>query len=163
MTQARSLALHLMDVHEHDDRAINLVLRGAVRADTQQVPTALLAAHFAFLQLHRLDYFCDEIFELGQFDRSLDVTDRPSRIRRQQIQKFGGGRRKAPDAHIDAQDNHRHIGAAEEIGKVVGEAAELDVAVLQLLVDRRQLFIDGLQLFLRRFELFVSALQLLVR
>ena len=48
------------------------------------------------------------------------------------------------------------------VGETVVEAAQLDVAVLQLLINGRELLVHGLQLFLGGFQLFVGALQLFV-
>ncbi len=67
------------------------------------------------------------------------------------------------------QEDHAHLGAAQQIIHVVGHFSQFDDFLLvlgvdrvQFLVDRVQLLVGALQLFVRGHELLVGGLQLLV-
>ena len=65
-------------------------------------------------------------------------------------------------AQAGVQDQQRIAHRLHDPVRVLERALELEVAALQLLVERRQLLVARLQLLLRRLQLLVDALQLLV-
>ena len=55
-------AFEVVDVHQHQHRAVNLVIRGHVRPRTQNVPSAVLVSDFTLTHAHRVDDVAEEIF-----------------------------------------------------------------------------------------------------
>ena len=70
---------------------------------------------------------------------------------------------RALHAEVGVQDQQRIAHRLHDPVRVLERSLELEVAALQLLVQRRQLLVARLQLLLRRLQLLVDALQLLVR
>ncbi len=99
---------------------------------------------------------------MGHVEVGPDVAQRPVDVGGEQVHQPRGRGGEPPQAQVRAQQDHRDMQAAEQVDQVVAEQAQLPVAVLQLLVEGRQLFVARLELFLGGLELLVEALQLLV-
>ena len=69
---------------------------------------------------------------------------------------------EAADGEVIAEHDDGDIDAGEQVGEVVVDLAELDVAGLQFLVEGGQLLVGGLQFFLGGLQFLVGALQFLV-
>jgi len=106
----------------------------------------------------RIDGRPNVIDRQGEFD----VVDRPSDVRREEIERPRGRRRETTHTQVRADRHHWKIGTADEIRQIIREGIEIAVANPILLVDGRQLFVRRLQLLLRRLQLLVCAFEFLV-
>ena len=155
-------ALGLVDVSQNRHGAVDLVLGGPVGADAEHVPAAVSVAYLALLRLNGVDHLRDQRLQVGQIEDQLELADGASDVGRQKAQDLTGRRREPADAEIDAHGHHRHVRAAEQVGHVIADPGQFQIPVLELLVDRHQLFVDGLELFLGGLQLLVGAPELLV-
>ncbi len=90
------------------------------------------------------------------------MLDGPADVGGEEVEGPVGGRGELADEQIAAHGHHRHVGAGDEVGQLVGEGVEVAVARLELLVDGGQLLVGRLQLLFGGLELLVGALQLFV-
>ena len=91
-----------------------------------------------------------------------DVAQGPSGIGRSQVEHVRRRCRKPLDAQIRIEEDRGDIGAHQQVGEVVVHGSELVHLLLELLVQRGQLFVHRLQLLLRGGQLLVGRLQFLV-
>ena len=155
-------SLQAVDVLKADDGALDLVFPRFVGPHAEQIPRAVLHAHFPFLE-HRVFYGGpDNLLQFVGFDVRPDFAQPPAHVPGQQVQQFFGRRRETPDAQIVPDHDHREIHVGHEIELVVIGLGQFGVAVLQFLVEGGEFLVAGLQLFLGGFEFLVGTLQLLV-
>ena len=127
--------LGLVDVEQHHDRAVDLVIRGPVRMEAKLIPAAVAVADFSLRDLHALDHLPEQQLQVGHLDGWLEVADATADVGGQQVQELPRRRRESPDAAVDAHGDDRHVAAAQEVDQVVVEPVQLRVPALKLIVD----------------------------
>ena len=134
------------------------VRKGRIRSKYQWPVFALNLAHDLAALLDNRGY---EVFQIGDVEADAKVADRPADVSLQQAQQLLCGRCEAADTALTVQNQDGKIDAADYVVQIVGEQAQLGVALLQLLVEGDEFFIARLKFFLGGLEFFVRALKLL--
>src|SRR5262249_36084947 len=101
----------------------------------------------ADLALHGLNLvndLADKILQVGDEEGRLDVAERPADVGGQQAHDLLGRRGEAADAQVAADHDDGDVHASHQVGQGVVDMGQLEVAVLQLFVDRSQLFVRRL-------------------
>ena len=155
-------ALQGVDVHQHQHRAVDLLVQRDVRLHAQRHPAPVAGAGLALGRPHLLDDFGDEGLEVGEFDLVPHVADRPADIGFVQVEQPRGVVAETAHPQIAPQHHDDEPGRGLHVHEVAAHPGQFGVAVRHLLVDRGQLFVRRLELFLRGLELLVQALQFLV-
>ena len=112
-----------------------------MRPHSKRVPTSIAPLHVTFDEAGFVDYFRDQPVHVGDIDVGLDVADRPAHVAGDQIQQLLGRGGEAPDSPVGSQDDDRNVDPDQQIAQVVGDLAQFRVAILQLLVQRRQFLV----------------------
>jgi hypothetical protein len=99
---------------------------------------------------------------IGNLDAKLDIDDGAPHVGSDQIQHLLGHGRELPNAKIRPEHHDGQLHAVQQIGEVIVDEAELEVARVQLLAEGRQLLVARLDLLLGGFQLLVDTLQFLV-
>ena len=152
----------LVDVHDHDDRAVDPILESPVGPDTQRIPSSVAVLDRRFARAEILDHVQKQRVQVRDLDVGLDVRDPAADVALDQVQHLLAGGREPPDSKIEPHDDDGKVDTGEHVDQVVGELGKLLDARLKLLVHGPELLVAGLELLLRGFQLLVRALKLLV-
>lgn len=125
-------------------------------------PPAVLGLDLPLAGREGVDDLEDPAAEVGHVHPELQVLEGAPHIPGQDVGHLARGRREAPHAALQVDDDERQLDAGEDVDEVAGELVELRVAVPELVVDGAQLLVRGLQLLLGALQLLVRGLQLLV-
>ncbi len=152
-----------VDVEEREDRALDPIVHRAIRARPQQIPVAFAVLDLALAADGGVDDLPGDVGEIRHRQVGLDVPDRASDVRGNQVQQLLRLGRVSAQPSVGPQHDDRDARPLQGVLKVVVEVRQLRVPVLELLVDGRQLLVGRLELLLRGLELLVGRLELLVR
>ncbi len=150
------------DFKEGDAYTVDSVVFRAIGAHGAHVPAIVFRLHLSrdrdeFLQ-HRLG-----IADQARVVKALlDVLDRSSHIRWDEMHELRRGRHESSDSKLPVEKDDRDIRAHQEVVEIGADRPKLDIPVLELPVDRDHLLIQRLELLLGGLELLVVRLQLFV-
>ena len=103
------------------------------------------------------------IVKAGVIERGGQISQRPARVGRDNVEQLGGCRREIADAQTLVEKNRGDFRAGEQISQVAVGAVQFIDLMVQLLIDRLQFLVQRLHFFLGRFKLLVARLHFLVR
>src|SRR2546430_16098013 len=75
------------------------------------------------------------LFPYTTLFRSVDVCQGPADVRGDEAEKFLGLGREAANGEIAADHDHGEIDAGEEVGQIVVDLIDLEIAAAQFVVD----------------------------
>jgi hypothetical protein len=131
--------------------------------DARQPPAAVLVAYLELAGPDVLDRVVEQPMEIRHVDRQVEIAERSADVGVDQVQDRLRARREAADAQVAPEEDDRDQDAVDQVREVVAVLGQLEVAGLELLIDRVELLVARLDLLLRGLELLVDALELLVR
>ena len=170
-------ALERINAHQHQHRAVDLVVERHVGAYPQRIPAALIVAHLALALADAVDDIANEWLErvgqcIGQVARLLfvgfagpalnqivaDAAQRAADVGGEKIENLLCRKREAANRQVASEQQNRRVNIDLKIVQIAVQPVQFDIAVGHLFIDGRQLFVGRLEFFFRRFELFIDAL-----
>ncbi|MNO52219.1 hypothetical protein D3C76_426350 [compost metagenome] len=163
-TQAHTLfrCVALADVDEGQHGAVDLLLAGPIRQQARQVPALVVAADLALDDGLALGHGAGVVGQRRIIQAMGDVEQGAAGVDRQHVEQVGGTRGEPADMQVAVDEYRGDLGRRDKVAQVVVDLVGFLDLVLELIVDRQQLFVDRLQLFLAGFQLFAGRAQLFV-
>jgi len=155
-------SLQVVDIHQHQHRAIHLVVDGQIGADAHRIPATVPPHHFALTLPHVGNDLEDEGVQIRQIEIVPDAPEGPAHVAGLEAELFLGLQAEAADRQVAPEQHDDKFGRGLEVGEIAVEPVEFNVPTNHLLVDGREFFVGGLEFLLRRFQFLIEALQLLV-
>ena len=160
--EPRDAALFLVYVHQRDDRAVDLVLAGAVGADAEGIPATLVVLHLGLASGESVDDFADQVVKVVNAEVCPEIAQASANVRGEEIEELFGHWGGTTHGQRVVHHGDRDIDAAEEVGEIVVDLSHFQVAIAQFLVERCEFLVGGLKLFFGGLKLLVRALEFLV-
>src|SRR5262245_21361067 len=156
------LLAHAVNVNQRKYCAVDLVIGGAIGANSQGVETAAFVADLFLTLGEGIDHVMQKLFHIRNVDVWLELSYSATDVCVFNVERVAGGRRSTADRQIIVNHYDGQMSAAQEIVQVAVDLHDLEIPVAQFLVQRSQLFVGRLQFFFRRLQFFVGRLQFLV-
>ena len=118
-----------IDVDKGHHRAVNLIVHGPVGPDPHGIPAASQVLDLPLAHTHGVDHLGDQPGQVRHIDVRPEVDEGPPHVAGQQVQQFFGQRGETPDAPVAAQHQDGDVDATEQVGEIVVELRQLEVAV----------------------------------
>src|SRR6185437_12649482 len=120
-------AFELVNVHEHQNRTVHLVIERNIRTDAQVKPMPVPVTHFVFALANAGDDLLNDAIQIGHVEAVPDPAKRTPYIGGKQIELLFGLRAETPNGQIAAEQQDSQLGGRLEVDQVVGEAVEFGV------------------------------------
>ena len=92
----------------------------------------------------------------------MKVVDGPPDIAAGHVQHVLRSRGQSSNMMIPTQNDGRDIHAVHQVHQIIVESVELEIAVVQIIIERGGFFVGRLQFFFGRFQFFIGALKLFI-
>ena len=119
-----------VDVQEGQPRRLDPVVRGDVGPDPQRVPPPLAVLGLVLPGRDGIDHLGHQARQVVHVEVRAEVAERPADVAADQVQDLLGRRGEPPDPQLAIDHHDRQAHALDEVGEIVVEPAELDIAVL---------------------------------
>ena len=154
--------LHLGNAGERDDHPLDAAVVAPIGQHAAHEPAAVVGLDLAPDRRVACQHRSCIRQEIVVLEPARQVGKRPADVGSDDVEQRLRGRREEADVQVAIQEECRHVGAVEDVLKVVGRGALLLDRLVQLAIEGRELLVEGLQLLLRRFQFLVGRLEFLV-
>src|ERR1700730_1906632 len=125
----------LVNIRQHNDSSVNLIVRGAIRPNLQRIPMFVFILHLQFYWDERADYTRNQSIQVWHLDIRTDIRNGAAYIGRKYSKDLCRSGSQAPDEQTTIHHHNGQTRAGKEVVQVTTRPVELQIAIAEFIID----------------------------